>query len=276
MTTTLSYAKMKPREINYEDIAFLKDWLGQRFSLDDLELLQTVMAIHNDILSTQHVYRCIATFSYLKPKSRSHPLYESVLNCAKLKEKAFSILDVGACFGQESRGLIVDGIAPTSIWVVDLHDMYWQAGLRLFLDDRDPSRLTGLHTSFGDWAKPFNATDEDIASPFVGKFDAVLCQSVLHVLSREQSREMLLRLLHVLCAGGVLLGGAVGSCDPREWARTPDDTAPRWLYSASSLSDELRDVGFRGDISVTEKSQWGDSSEGEDSHKRRLEFAAVK
>lgn len=129
---TLSYIGMKTRIITSEDLSFLKEWrkrCSPHDNFDDVTLQDRITEVHNRILSEHHVFRCIASLRYLSPKCRQHISYPLILESATQKGPDFQILDVGACLGQESRALIVDGIPPSSIMVTDLHDGYWKAGI---------------------------------------------------------------------------------------------------------------------------------------------------
>lgn len=75
------------------------------------------------------------------------------------------------------------------------------------MDEPDSPPLEQIRSLFGDWAAPIVATEcenisTDIAKDLVGSFDAVMCMAVLHVLSREQSLQILTRLCRVLRVPG--------------------------------------------------------------------------
>ena len=128
---TLSYAGTKPRVITTDDLSFLKEWrrvCSPYDNVNDSILHDKITEVHDRILAEHHVFRCIASLRYLSPKCRQHISYPQILETARQKGSDFAILDVGACLGQESRALIVDGVPPSSIVVTDLHDGYWSAG----------------------------------------------------------------------------------------------------------------------------------------------------
>jgi SAM-dependent methyltransferase len=192
---------------------------------------------------------------YLNPRLYKHPNYFQVINLAKSKGSDYKLLDVGSCFGQEVRGLIADGVSPSSITITDLHDYYWKAGKRLYFDD-ESNKLDGVTTIFGDFATDPADIEKDISQDLTASFDCVICQAIFHVLSKKQSHFMIQRLFNVLKPGGILLGQCVGAPQAREWAFTPDGSAPRWLYSAESLTKELKSAGFTGEVKVTSETRW--------------------
>ena len=156
--------------------------------------------------------------------------------------------------GQETRALIVDGVEPLSITTSDVHEAYWQAGRRIFIDDGTrtdaPYTVDGVTEIWGDWTTPL--TNKFVAD-IKGKFDAVLCKNVHHALSEQQSEYFHARLVRVLKSGGVLFGTAVGRVSARLWARNPENTANRYLHDKDSLEQSLRRAGFDGDITVIAK-----------------------
>ena len=276
-SSSLNYSDVKTRTLTIEDLAFLREW-NEDYVTDDATFFNRIMRLQEKLIAKNHVYRCIATLSYLSPKCRKHHAYIQIIETSKLLGPSFSILDLGTCFGQEARALIFDGIHPSSILVTDIHDTYWQAGLELYSDDTESSRLNGVRSNFGDWATPNDNSEADMAVDKVNTFNAVMCMAVLHVLSREQSQNLISRIFRVLKSGGVLFGTCVGSVEAQEWALTPDGTAPRWLHSVESLRAALLSTGFTGNIVVNALQRGlrltGDDSS--DSGKVYLEFSATK
>jgi len=250
--------KGEHRPLTSQDLLFIGAWTGHELSED--ELRKHILAIHSEIENNAHVYRCISIFNYLNPKIRQLPWYTEVVEAAKRLQSGYSILDLGTCFGQETRALIDDGVSPKSITVSDIHDVYWKAGLRLYLDDstlpHGKDRSKDVKSIFGDWAVDL-AAPNDIAQNLQNSFDCVISLAILHVLSKKQSKNMLRRISRVLKTGGILIGycaGVVGQS--QEWWNTPDDKDKRWLYCAQDLKDEFSSVGMT-DIVVVE-TPWED------------------
>lgn len=151
--------------------------------------------------------------------------------------------DVGCALGQESRALLLDGVSPSALLASDVVSDLWEAGKRVF--DDETHSVASVQTAFGDWAAADDA-EGDVAAPFACAFDAVLSMLVLHVLSREQQRNMLRRLARVAKPGCLLLGLCVGSeLAPGEWKMMSDGKQMRWLLTADSLASELREAGWK-------------------------------
>ena len=256
LDSKLDYKDTKPpRDLSSKDLVFLKRWIGDESKTEE-ELTKHVLKVHADVISQIHVYRCISILSYLSPKASNYPIYSDVIAQAKLLGSEMKVLDIGTCFGQEARGLIADGVLPECIHVTDLHDFYWNAGLRLFDESNSTFSVSKVNTFFGNLATPFNnsttiATD-DIITGKGDMFHAVLCMAILHVLAKEESTDMLMRIYHILKSDGVVFGHCVGSPVACQWGRTPTESGQIWLHDVSTLETMLHSCGFR-EVSVTQK-----------------------
>jgi hypothetical protein len=260
---TLNFKDYPTRPIEEFDLRFLRTWLGGSSSSDKDDdgnatstatLTDHILRTHHALRAADdvHVYSCMSSLSYLAPRARLHPVYDAVVQAAVAAGNTYQILDVGSCMGQETRALIVDGVHPASITTSDVHDAYWRAGKTIFMDDgsreHPPFSLAGVKEVWGDWTTPLT---HKFVAELKGTFDAVLCKNVHHALSQEQCTFFHARLYRVLKSdGGILFGTAVGRVTARLWARNPENTANRYLHSAESLAESLRQAGFT-DVTVT-------------------------
>jgi SAM-dependent methyltransferase len=280
-TTTLSFDHPDARPISEQDLAFLARWrCGQTqgasvHASSDSSVCSPahVLRVWRDTKARYHVYRCVQSLSFLSPRLTRHNAYPMLLAYLTSPGATGGFLDVGCCFGQDTRAVILDGVAPDRCVVGDIHPGYWNAGLRLFGDvplgsdacltvgDGEADVAAGggvstVRTAFGDWAAPFpvptvDAGIPDVAAPFLKSLDGAACQYVLHVLSREGVSCLLRRVAACGRPGCVLVGACVGARLPGEWALRPDGGAPRWLHSAESLQGELEAAGWV-DVVVSE------------------------
>ena len=244
----LSFDAVSPPPLPPSSLAFLLRWRGLPAAPDEAALdalRQEVLAAWRAVKAEAHVYRCVQQLSFLTPRARTHPRYAALLaRLAAAGDRAgcsADVADVGAAFGQEARALVMDGVSPSRLLVADVSDAYWRAGVRIF-DGGDAARMRQAATRWGDWAASADGGASDIAAGL--SLRGILCYYVLHVLSREQSAGLLRRLRRAAAPGCMLLGACVGSATAGEWALTPDGTAPRWLHSAESLTQLLRDAGW--------------------------------
>lgn len=295
----MSFDAKEARPLKPEDFALLLKWRAHNrgeaspelcgLSEAELEKLREhVLAVWAEVKRTAHVYRCVQTMTFLSPRVNLHPCYKQLLAAARAAEvegKPFYVLDVGCGFGQDTRALVLDGIKPDGITVADVTSTYWEGGRQVFGDADGPSCLSTVRTAFGDWAAPLD-TPDDIARDFQGHFNAVALMLVLHVLSKEQSDALLLRLAGVSAPGAILVGAAAGAEFGGVWAGTkaPVGEKPRWLHSAASLEASLAAAGWgvRIQIDVGQSITWSEGAAPrpetppELGQMRYLQFAAVR
>ncbi len=246
-------------QLSDADLSFLMRYRAKAGAenLNPDALRAHVVAVWLENKKAAHVYRCIQSMSFLKARGALHPKYVEMLD--NVLGKGGKVVDVGCCYGQDSRALLLDGVAPEHILAVDVTDVYWAAGLRLFGDEPlgAASPLASAQTRFVDFAAPADSEAGQRAEAGLARqFSGALCMFVLHVLSREQSSALLARIARCSQPGGMLIGACVGSAVEVEWARTPDGKYPRFLHSVASLRAALQLAGW-GAISVDEAEPGG-------------------
>ncbi len=252
-TETGNFVDVPKRSLKPEDLQFLSVWIHDQRSIEELEA--HVNAVHDDIRGRVHIFGCISAFLYLTPLAHHHPTYPSLIEKAQ-KDSSFKVLDLGCCFGQETRNFLLRGLSPHQVCASDLNDTYWEAGKDMFMDgtvakDRGIDQVV---TKFGDWALPNShvLSSSDVVTGWEGHFNGVLCWAVLHVLSKEQVDNMLARICKALKPGGVLLGVTGGARVASEWFRTPDNTQQRFLHDATTLREAFERAGFTGTAAIQE------------------------
>lgn len=209
------------------------------------------------LASGAHIYRCIASVSFLHARLPKLPSYKLLQDRLTACGDTFTVADVGCAFGQDTREVLLLGVKPANVLAADVTDAYWQFGCQVFGDAADGTaeRSVGdVTTSFADWAAPPGDAD-DVVTPYAGTRDAVVCLFVLHVLSRSQVTHLLTRLARLVKPGGLLVGACVGCSDGQwggEWGVVPggQSATPRWLHSPQSLEAELASCGWAQDVVV--------------------------
>jgi len=275
-----------------EDLEFISKWTSE----SNLETLRFhLLKLWRICKEKYHTYVCIERFLFLKPRLQKHFAYKSLLEKLKSQDSQIrkKVIDVGCCFGQDIRHLILDGIETKDIYAVDIHDGYWNVGREFYMDNLShlSTRLDGITTLFEDFAKPYplpaECTDRVVDS-LTGNFEAVVCQLVFHVLTKEQTENLTKRMCAMLKKGGILIGCCVGSAEEATtWAVTPTGDGVRYLQSLKSLNQLLNDNGFIDvDVQKLETNpeaakKWKNNipqmPEGHaDVKKCRLEFVAYK
>lgn len=231
-----------------EDLQFISKWT---LEFDLPKLRDHLFKLWLICKRNYHSYGCINAFIFLHPLLPRHFGYQTLL--AKMKpeptETPKKLIDVGCCFGQDLRQLIVDGVSPKDIFAVDIHDGYWNAGREFFMDNlsHGSTRLDGISTIFDDFAQsyplPADCTNK-IVDSLKNNFDAVVCQNVFHVLTKVQTDNIIKRICAMLKPGGILIGTCIGSMgEAMDWMPTPNGDGHRHLQSVKSLKELLAENG---------------------------------
>ena len=232
------------------DLEFISKWTSEA----DLEKLRAhILKLWLLCKKSYHSYRCIERMMFLTPRLPKHFAYQTLIKFLKESDKEKKqLLDLGCCFGQEVRQLIQEGIPTTSITAADIHDGYWNVGREFFMDNLSHSstRLDGVSTIFDDFAQsyplPAEATNR-IVDSLINNFNAIICQMVFHVLTKEQTENLVKRICAMLKKGGILIGSCVGSKEEScSWGVTPKGDGARQLQSMKSLFELLNENGFEG------------------------------
>jgi len=139
-----------------EDLEFISKWTSE----SNLETLRFhLLKLWRICKEKYHTYVCIERFLFLKPRLQKHFAYKSLLEKLKSQDSQIrkKVIDVGCCFGQDIRHLILDGIETKDIYAVDIHDGYWNVGREFYMDNLShlSTRLDGITTLFEDFAKPY-------------------------------------------------------------------------------------------------------------------------
>lgn len=114
-----SFKSDEIREIKAEELEFLSKYTKE----ENLELLrQHVLDVYNETKDKFHVFNCIQTFMFLQPRITKHPALQKVLSL--LGENGV-ICDVGCCFAQDIRALLLEGVKHHQLMACDLERNYF-------------------------------------------------------------------------------------------------------------------------------------------------------
>eukprot|EP00475_Leptophrys_vorax_P042861 TRINITY_DN807_c0_g1_i1.p1 TRINITY_DN807_c0_g1~~TRINITY_DN807_c0_g1_i1.p1 ORF type:complete len:324 (+),score=96.49 TRINITY_DN807_c0_g1_i1:1346-2317(+) len=272
-----SFALSKARGgITDEKLEFLSQYT--RNVMDKSALREHVMSVIEAVeKSGLHVYRCIGRLRFLTPKvQESGAIYHEMI-----KKPSAQIADVGCAFGQETRKLILDGVQPQDITVFDLHDGYWNLGMKLFMDEGK----IAVNQVFGDLAAS-SAGEEGggidlYAKKLVEKFDFVFALAVLHCLSEEQVNAFVGNVFRMMKTNSQakffgVTGGTVGNAGNASGVLTPSGNNERFLHTAESLTTLLTAAGFIN-VKVTEIPHELTSEDKKDANWEKLKsFARIR
>ncbi|KAL6060979.1 ProbableBRG0 Methyltransferase adrK [Balamuthia mandrillaris] len=268
-----------------EDLAFLAlyraRWGGEdaaRKVTEEQEverLRQHVLSLWRTCLAEAKVlYRCVRQLSFLRTKVDQHFHYPVVLETINAGDPSSRFLDLGCCFGTDTRRVILDGWEQQNIVAVDVTPFFWNCGLQLYEDE---ARLK-LSVCIGDVT-----SDPEFVQSLLkeGSFAHVWTGAVLHVLSQQKVEALLASVLVVLKNGGTYFGTCVGTTEqPKEWQPEFRNRNVAYLHTAQSLTKLLQETGFQ-DVVVHERSSAQHAAQrGPDADsllpKCMLSFAATK
>lgn len=155
-----------------------------------------------------HAYPCIAMFRFLRTPITSLPNYHTHILPRLRSPSSALLLDVGCCFGQVIRRLVVDGADPNNLIGTDLHQEFIDLGYDLFRDgpDSEPGyRLTSTFVA-GD------IFDEGVLTELEGRVEIIHAASMLHLFSLDKQIKVANRFnkLLALQPGAMIVGSQLG------------------------------------------------------------------
>jgi SAM-dependent methyltransferase len=131
---------------------------------------------------------------------------------ASSKEDPKTLLDVGCCFGQDLRKLVVDGAPGSQLVGAELKPEFINLGYELFMDRKT---YEGRFVQ-GDI---FEDTPGSAMTALNGTIDIIHIASFLHLFGWDEQLKAAVRLVGFLKQkpGTIILGRQVGSSKPGEY-----------------------------------------------------------
>lgn len=181
-----------------------------------------------------HPFPCIGSWRFLDLILCYGPQYAEILSRVRNGEK---FLDLGCCFGQELRRLIVDGAPAENLYGIDLRQDYLDLGYELFLD-RDSCKATfatanALEPSEHEWTK------------LAGSLSVVYTGAFFHLFDRPEQvslAKLVARLLRPK-RGGMVLGRQVGDANPGAYEHKTNPGGIMYRHNEQSWGDLWDEVG---------------------------------
>ncbi|KAF6228818.1 hypothetical protein HO173_011666 [Letharia columbiana] len=221
-------------------------------------------------------YACIGQLRFLNLSLRTHPAYPQILHRLTSTPNT-TLLDLGCCFAQDLRQLVLDGVASDRLYGIDVDRKFIDLGYDLFLD----RSTLDSHFLTVDALGPSAA--QDLAG-VNAKIDIVWAASFFHLFPRPRQLAVAKTVVALLkpVPGSMLLGRQLGSVKPGEydvmkdgrwqfrhdvqswtefWEEMGRETDTRWRVEASL--DEV-------DFGYAQNREWGDPD------MRRLLFQVVR
>ncbi|KAI0687625.1 hypothetical protein BC835DRAFT_403510 [Cytidiella melzeri] len=240
-------------------LAFYKKETGVE---DEAELKQHILQVQRDAFSI-FTYPCIRNFGFTWMKFVRQPAYEHVLKLG-MERKNPIFIDLGCCFGNDSRKLVQDGYPVQSVIAVDLRKGLWELGHRLFRstpetypvhflegDIFDPEFLTTvppLPTSSAPPSAPLPELHSLTSlNPLHGRVSASFMGSFFHLFDADNQYQLAKSLAGLLSpeSGSILVGVHGGAAEKGFWQPTVGNYK-MFCHSPESWIEMWHDVFSEG------------------------------
>ncbi|KAI1478500.1 hypothetical protein F4774DRAFT_385015 [Daldinia eschscholtzii] len=152
-------------------------------------------------------YPCIGLYRFTNLTLLTHPLYDSIVE--RLGAAGATYLDVGCCFGQDLRQLVLDGVPSDRLIGLDVAGALMDLGYEFFLD-RDVLRSRFVV------ADVFKGTEQGPAWTDLEKrgVDVMHCSAFFHLFTLEDQISAAKNLARLIKKDGVIIGRQIGSVKP--------------------------------------------------------------
>jgi len=221
--------ELDPNLYNLQDDE--KTFLKELTKIDDEgKLKEHVFGVQREAFEV-HPYPCIHGFKFLTLKISRFPIYKEVLALGQNRKGAI-LLDIGCCFGNDSRKAALDGYPAEQTVASDLRPEFWELGHKLFKDDASSLPITFVPGDIFDDAfiaagelKPTLKEGETFSSPslqdlrltsslnpLAGKISAIHASSFLHLFDEEHQLIVARKLATLLSPepGSIIFGSHYG------------------------------------------------------------------
>jgi len=209
------------------------------YSLDSDELafilaethIETESALKSHLFDLQakaykvHPYPCIRRFAFTKIKIARLPAYQKVLTLGRERDNAI-LLDIGCCFGNDTRKVVSDGFPLKGVVASDIHKAFWDLGHELFKSTPETFPVPFI------WGDVFDASTLEPVAPFYdspktpmpplssltslnplrGHISVIHASSLFHLFSEERQLQLARSLAGLLSPepGSVMFGSQIG------------------------------------------------------------------
>eukprot|EP01111_Echinosteliopsis_oligospora_P019243 TRINITY_DN9208_c0_g1_i1.p1 TRINITY_DN9208_c0_g1~~TRINITY_DN9208_c0_g1_i1.p1 ORF type:complete len:280 (+),score=47.45 TRINITY_DN9208_c0_g1_i1:31-870(+) len=186
-------------------------------------------------------YPCIGLYRFLEFSVCMNPKYEEIVNKMK-KEEGAKLLDLGCCFGQDIRRLVVDGVDSKNIVGVDLEKPFIDLGFELFKDKESLKAQFQVGDIFQD----------QFLHQYEGYFDVIHVSSFIHLFEYDQQVYIIKKIAKTLSSkpGSIVLGRQVGTKEPGNYDRAGAPGQLMYRHNEDSFTNMWRQH-VTGDWAIT-------------------------
>lgn len=238
---------------------------------EQLDFLRSLTGFENDDEMRQHVLTiqaqayeicpcpCVRSFTFAKLPIIRIPYYDRALALGR-KNKDAIFLDLGCCFGSDSRKAVFDGWPADKVIASDLHQELWELGHELYRstpttfpagfipgDVFDPQILSSNPTPTPRPPKPTNLTSLTSLNSLKAHISIIHTSLFFHLFNEDQQLDLAHRVATLLSPekGSMIFGGHYG----RQTKGTtvaealPDGTVrPKFRHSPESWKSVWEEV----------------------------------
>ncbi|KAF8481384.1 hypothetical protein JB92DRAFT_2765634 [Gautieria morchelliformis] len=217
--------------LDEDQLAFFKIQTGIQ---DEHELRNHILEVQAEAYAV-HPYPCIRRLGFTHFKISKCKAYDAVLRLGRERQGAL-LLDLGCCFGNDTRKVISDGFPRENVIASDLHPEFWALGHRLFKtspetfpicflpgDIFDPSFLSPdaypATSSPSPPSPPPLLAKLTSLTPIQHHLSVIHTGSFFHLFSETKQIELahLLATLLSPLPGSIILGSHTGLPDTEEY-----------------------------------------------------------
>lgn len=218
-------------------------------------------------------YPCIGLYRFTILTLVTHPLYNEIVE--RLEPPGAAYLDVGCCFGQDLRQLVLDGVPSGNLTGLDIEGALMDQGYELFLDRQTLRSRFVVADVFKGASQGEGWADLERRGA-----DVLHCSAFFHLFSLEDQAAAARQIARLVRKGGVIVGRQIGSVKPGDvpairegsssyrhnvqtfdalWQKAGEATGTQWTVDGT-----LDMVGIKPDSPV------------EDENSRRLLFTVTR
>lgn len=156
----------------------------------------------------------------------------------RLKSPGASYLDIGCCFGQDLRRLVLDGVPPGNLIGLDIAESLMELGKDLFLDGETLKSRFVVADVFKGAAQGSAWTQLQEG----GGFDVIHCSAFFHLFSLDDQIAAAKQVAGLVKKGGIIVGRQGGSVRPGNVPAIKEGSVS-FRHDIRSLADMWNRVG---------------------------------
>ncbi|KAI1094964.1 hypothetical protein F5B19DRAFT_393841 [Rostrohypoxylon terebratum] len=152
-------------------------------------------------------YPCIGLYRFTNLTLITLPIYDAIVERLKAADARF--LDIGCCFGQDLRQLVLDGVPSEHLIGLDIEKALMELGYDLFLDRKTIKAQFLVADVFK------GATQGRVWTDLENGIDVLHCSAFFHLFPREEQLAAAKQIAGLVKKGGVIVGRQMGNLKPR-------------------------------------------------------------